>query len=243
MTIIDASDLREVLGGRRVSKRELKMSTPTLGWFAKATLAATHTDPDVGPLHHVRLVADGLTGYGLASDTYRVHQANIGLREDVEHVDVVIPRTALEWAVKNWRAFRPKKDTLITPIAVIEVRQAVEPDHQGRHPGTVQVILREWDEDDAPTARFEAPLCLEPFPNVARVIDDARMLNPGPPAPLNLAHIAAAGLLATEFSDTPVIEFTHRDNGKPGPALLDFIERDVIAATALIQPQQLGSDE
>lgn len=221
--------------------RELKMSPVELGWAASALIVAAETSEALGVTFHAHLTAEGMSATGTSTDRHRIHQVNLVLQEEARHVDVVIPRAALVWAKRNYRAFKPKKDAIIDPVAVVQITQLAMAGDDGKRAGWVSVILREWDDEEAPSARFDAPLIEDRFPPLDLIINDARRRGEGQPARLPLTHIADAITLHTPFSAVPLIEHTRgAKEGKAGPAILDFWEGATLRATALIQP--LASD-
>lgn len=231
---IDASELTVV--------HELKMSTLDMGWLAKGLLASAARDEVYGVRCHAHIVADGLSAIASSTDGFRVHQMHLALRAPVDPVDIVVPRDALVWAGKNVRTFTPKKDALIEPIATLLVVVPVLRD-EAKHPGWVSVIFREWDDETAPSARFDAPLIGDQYPPTERIIEAARSAEMGEPSPLVLDFLAEARALETTFTTTPTIQYTTGSAGRPGPAVLDFWESSVLRATALIQPQRVEADE
>ncbi|OJU39713.1 MAG: hypothetical protein BGN97_00390 [Microbacterium sp. 69-10] len=233
-TTIDAADVTVV--------HELKMSTPDMGWLSRGLLAAAATDEIYGVRCHAHIVAEGLTAVCTATDGYRLHQLHLPLHAPVHPVDVVIPHDLLVWAGKNVRTFRPKKDALIEPVAVLQLVVPAMPDEH-THPGWATVIYREWDDDTAPSARFDAPLRADAYPPTDRLIDAARVAEPGPPSAVNLDFLADARALATAITDPPTIHYTRGTDGKPGPALLDFWAGGVLFGSALIQPSKTETDE
>jgi hypothetical protein len=232
-TTIDAADLTVA--------HELKMSTPDMGWLAGGLLAAAARDETYGARCHAHIVAEGLTAVCTATDGYRLHQMHLPLRAPVELIDVVIPHDALVWAGKNVRTFKPKKDSLIEPVAVLLLTVPAMPDEH-THPGWASVIYREWDDELGPSARFDAPLRMDQYPPTDRIIDAARVAEIGNPSPVNLDFLADTRTLATPYSETPAIHYT-RNDGKAGVALLDFWEGGVLRATAIIQPTGGEQDE
>ena len=232
-TTIDAANLTVI--------HELKMSTLDMKWLAGGLLAAAAKDEAFGARCHAHVSAEGLTAIATATDGYRLHQMHLALRAPVDSVDVVIPHDALVWAGKNARTFIPKKDSLIEPVAILILQVPAMPDEHS-HPGWVSVMYREWDDDDAPSARFDAPLRAEQYPPTARIIDAARVAQAGDPSPVNLDFLADTRTLATPYSETPAIHYTQTD-GKPGVALLDFWEGGVLRGTAIIQPSRTEQDE
>ncbi|MDN3309586.1 hypothetical protein QWJ90_01440 [Microbacterium oryzae] len=234
-TTIDARDI--------MVTRELKVSTPDLGWLAAGMLAAAAEGEVYGVRQHAHIVAEGLTAIAESTDGYRLHQMHLSLREPVERIEAVIPRDVLVWAKRNVRTFKPKRDSLIEPVASLLLAVPAIQD-ENSIAGWVSAIYREWDDDTAPSARFDAPLVKDAYPHVERIIDQARAAEPTMPHPIQLAFIADAQNLETTFTDPPVIQFTAGPKGKPGPALLDFWESGNLRATALIQPSSGdGGDE
>lgn len=233
-TTIDAADLAVM--------HELKMSTVDMGWLAKGLLAAAATSEVYGVICHAHIAADGLSAIAASTDRYRVHQMHLALRAPVEPVDVVLPRDALVWASKNVRTFVPKKDSLIEPIATLLLTVAIDPE-ASRTAGWVSVIFREWDDEAAPSARFDAPLMADEYPPVARIIDSARHAETAAPSPVQLDFIADARTLQTAHTETPTITYSAGPSGRPGPAILDFWEGGVLRGTALIQPSRTEEDE
>lgn len=232
-TTIDAADMTVI--------HELKMSTPDMGWIARGLLAAAADDEIYGARCHAHIAAEGLTAVCTATDGYRLHQMHLPLRAPVAAIDVVIPHDLLVWAGKNVRTFKPKKDALIEPVAVLQLVVPAMPDEH-THPGWASVIYREWDDDTAPSARFDAPLRADAYPPTDRLIDMARVAPVGDPSPVNLDFLADTRTLATVYSEIPTIHYTRGDE-KPGPLLLDFWEGGVLRATALIQPSKVEDDE
>lgn len=232
-TTIDAADITTAI--------ELKMSTHDAAWLARGLLAAAATEEVFGVKCHAHVVADGLTAVCTATDGYRVHEMHLPLRAPVAPVDVVIPHDLLVWAGKNAKTFKPKKDALIEPIAVLLLTvPAMQEKHS--HPGWASVIYREWDDELAPSARFDAPLRQDEYPPTERIVLAARVAPTSAPTPVNLDFLADARNLATTLTDVPTIRYTGGDD-KPGPALLDFWEGGVLRATALIQPSKVEDDE
>ncbi|KJL49510.1 hypothetical protein RS84_00223 [Microbacterium hydrocarbonoxydans] len=223
--------------------RELKISVPDMRWLAEGLLAATATNEAYGVICHAHLAADGLSAIAEATDKYRIHQMHLALRAPIDPVDVVIPHDALVWAKKNVRTFVPKKDSLIEPVAILEFTvPAIREDSP--HAGWVSVIYREWDDDNAPSARFDAPLIADAYPSTSRVVDGIRMAPVGEPSPLVLDFIADARALQTAHTETPTIAYTVSETtGRPGPVLIDFWESSVLRATAVIQPSASNDEE
>jgi hypothetical protein len=233
-TTIDASDI--------VVTRDLKMSTPDLGWLASGLLAAAATDEVFGVRCHAHIVAEGLSAIAVATDGYRIHQMHLSLRAPVDPVEAVIPRDLLVWAKRNARTFKPKRDSLIEPVAHLTLTvPAIKDDNSVA--GWVAAVYREWDDEAAPSARFDAPLAREAYPNTGRMIDIARSSQPSAPHALALSHLADTQHLQTSFTAVPVIAYTVGSTGKPGPAILDFWEGANLRATALIQPTSGAGDE
>ncbi|WEK60533.1 MAG: hypothetical protein P0Y60_14630 [Candidatus Microbacterium colombiense] len=232
-TMIDAADLAVI--------HELKMSTVDMGWLARGLLAAAATNEVYGVICHAHIAADGLSAIAASTDRYRVHQMHLALRAPVEPVDVVLPREALVWASKNVRTFTPKKDSLIEPIATLLLTVAADGD--GSRVGWVSVIYREWDDETAPSARFDAPLMADEYPPVGRIIEAARLAESAAPSPVQLDFIADARTLQTAHTETPTITYTTGSTGRPGPAILDFWEGGILRGTALIQPSRTEDDE
>lgn len=232
---IDAADLTVV--------HELKMSIPDMGWLASGLLAAAAKNEIYGVICHAHIAADGLSAIAEATDKYRIHQMHLALRTPVEQVDVVIPHDALTWAKKNVRTFTPKKDSLIEPVAILQLTMpAIREDT--RAAGRVSVIYREWDDAAAPSAHFDAPLIPETYPGTERLIDGLRVAPIGSPSPLVLDFIADARALQTAHTETPTIAYTENaTTGRPGPVLIDFWESSVLRATAVIQPSHTDDDE
>lgn len=233
-TTIDAADMTVI--------HELKMSTFDLGWVSKALLAAAAQDKIFGVKCHAHFVADGLSATATATDGYRIHQVQLALRAPVDYLDVVVPHDALVWASKNVRTFVAKKDALIDPIAVLMIAVPAIPD-ESSPAGWVQVIYKEWDDEDAPSARFEAHLIKEKYPPTARIIDSVREAEPGEPSPVNLDFLSDARTMQTAFTTPPTIQYTATASGNPGPVILDFWESSVLRGTALIQPARTEDDE
>lgn len=231
-TVIDVNDLSNLS-----TTRVLSMSTPDLGWLAAGLLAAAANDEVFGVKQHAHIVAEDMMAIATATDGHRVHQMHVPLRAGVDRVEVVIPHDVLVWAKRNARTFKPKRDALIDPVAelVLEVPTLRRDDEPVA--GWVAAIYREWDAEEAPSARFDAPLIKETFPPLDALIEKVRRAAPSGPSPIALSYIADAQTLQTAFTATPVIEYTRRESdGKAGPALLDFWEQGVLRATALIQP-------
>ncbi|MBO3663707.1 hypothetical protein [Microbacterium stercoris] len=233
-TTIDAADLTVA--------HELKMGTLDMGWLSKGLLAAAAKDEVYGVRCHAHIVADQFTAVATATDAYRLHQMHLNLHAPVDPIDVVVPREALAWAAKNVRTFTPKKDSLIEPVAILLITLPVIQD-KTTHPGWASVIYREWDDETAPSARFDVPLVKENYPPTERLIDIARTAETSGPAPIVLDHLADARALQTPHTTHPVIQYTAGTGGKQGPALLDFWEGSVLRATALIQPTRTEEDE
>ncbi|WP_119697007.1 hypothetical protein [Microbacterium halotolerans] len=228
VTTIDAADISVT--------RVLSMSTPDLGWLAAGLLPATANDEVFGVKQHAHIVADELTAIMTATDGHRVHQVHVPLQAPVEHVEVVVPRDVLVWAKKNARTFKPKRDALIDPVAQLVLEVPAISD-EGMPAGWAAAIYREWDSEEAPSARFDAPLVKETYPNINRIIDMVRRSTPSGSSPIPLSYLADAQALQTTNTSTPTIEYTRRESdGKAGPALIDFWEQGVLRATALIQP-------
>ncbi|MEI3845236.1 MULTISPECIES: hypothetical protein [unclassified Microbacterium] len=233
-TTIDAADMTVI--------HELKLSTFDMGWLAKGLLAAAARGEVFGVTYHAHITADGLSATASATDGYRIHQMQLALRAPVDQLSVVLPREALVWAAKNVRTFVAKKDALIEPIAILQLAVPAIPDEHSK-PGWVQVIYKEWDDEDAPSARFDAPLIGDDYPTLERIIDNARTADRGKPAPLNLDFLADARTLQTPHSTIPTIDYTTGAQGRPGSAVLDFWEGPVLRATAVIQPTRTEADE
>ncbi len=221
---------------------ELKLSTIDMLWLARGLIAATAADESYGVKYHAHLTADQLGAVATSTDGFRVHQMTVALTEPVDLVDVIVPREALMWAQKNARTFKPKKDALIEPVAIMQIAVPFEKRKQG-HPGWVSVIFREWDDADAPSARFDAPLVQGEFPTMGALIDRARDAEEAGPAPLALDFLADARTLQTPHTQVPVIRYTAGREGRPGPAVLDFWEGSVLRASALIQPTRTEEQE
>ena len=243
-TITDFNGLAAALGRKVV----LSMSVPDLAWLADGLLEAASADEAQGVIQHVHVVADGLELVAEATDRYRIHQMRVTLREHVERVEAVISRDVLVWAKRNARTFKPKRDAMIDPVAqlVLEIEPGTA--EAGEMPaGWSAAVYREWDAEDAPAARFDAPLVKDAFPDVEGLIESARRGDAAAPAPLALAFLDGAQTLQTPFTQVPVIQFTATRNERAwahGPALLDFWERDgVLRATAMIQPSKSVTDE
>lgn len=230
---IDASDV--------TTEIELKMSTHDAAWLSRGLLAAAATDEIFGAKCHAHIVAEGLSAVCTATDGYRLHEMHLPLRAPVSPVDVVVPHDLLVWAGKNAKTFKPKKDALLEPIAVLLLTVPTMPDKH-THPGRASVIYREWDDELAPSARFDAPLRQDAYPPTDRLVHAARVALAAGPSPINLDFLADARNLATALTDVPTIHYTGGDD-KPGPALLDFWEGGVLRATALIQPSKVEADE
>ncbi|MDR2294716.1 MAG: hypothetical protein LBE05_05880 [Microbacterium sp.] len=226
MTVIDMAD--------HLVRHEVTISSADMGWLATALLAAAADNEIYGPQYHARVWTDGTSLDAIAMDPYHVHHLHIELDEEVDTVDVVVPRDALEWAKKNARLFRAKKDSLIHPVARFVFLLPMDPDSDLK--SWVSIVYQEWDDENAPSARFDAPLYAEAYPPAARIIDAARTAEPSGPVPLSLDHLSDARTIATAFSAVPVIQYTRRESGKPGPAILDFWEGQVLRGTALISP-------
>jgi len=233
--VIDARDITRT--------HELAMSTPEMDWLAKGMLVAAARAEADGVLYHAHLVAEGMTAVVEATDRFRIHQMHITLHDDVAEIDVVVPRTALAWAAKNARIFKPKNDALYDPVAILQITQHVLPDEKGRKAGWVSVIFREWEDESAPSARFDAPLVPDTYPPLERTIRSARNLPGGPSVPIPLLFLADAGKLQTPTTPTPAIEYHRRADGAPGPAILDFWEGGTLRSTAVIQPVGSRDDE
>lgn len=238
------SNVTEINAHDIVVARDLKMPTPEMGWLARGLIAAAAKDEVFGVKCHAHLVADGLTGVASSTDGYRIHQLHLNLQAPVDPVDVVIPRAAFEWAAKNAKTFKPKKDALLEPVAILQVTLRAVANDDGSRDGWVSVIFREWDEETAPSARFDAPLVsTEEYPPLARVLDTARMGEHSEPSPVALDYLADARALQTPETTTPTLEYMAGTGDKPGPVILDFWERGVLRATALIQPTRTEDDE
>ncbi|WP_156760011.1 hypothetical protein [Microbacterium karelineae] len=207
------SNVTEINAHDIVVARDLKMPTPEMGWLARGLIAAAAKDEVFGVKCHAHLVADGLTGVASSTDGYRIHQLHLNLQAPVDPVDVVIPRAAVA-------------------------------NDDGSRDGWVSVIFREWDEETAPSARFDAPLVsTEEYPPLARVLDTARMGVHSEPVPVALDYLADARALQMPETTTPTLEYMAGTGDKPGPVILDFWERGVLRATALIQPTRTEDDE
>lgn len=214
----------------------VKITTDEAAWIARALIAATVQKPQEAKHHaHFRVLPGGEL-VATTADGRRVHQIHLHLFEAPDPCEFTISIDALKWLKTAAAQFKADKDALVSPSVTITA-EIPDGGPDPLNPGDVEICVREWDDPGAPQVRYESRLIDGQYPPYWTTVDELHDAEPGEPSRLPLGHLGAAAWLHHGQTLTPVIRFTTKPNGDPGPALLVFWDDETLRAEAVIIPK------
>ena len=204
-------------------------------YLVDVALSAASSDDVTPVLCGARVTAEDGHVRVLATDRFRVHTTRVRAVEAQDDFDAIIPREALLWLRKNLGYFGSSGRH--SQRVTILMGQHLKQERVRDLPGILCVTVSETDADESASVQWNGTHVLGNFPQVMRLVEEARTADPAATPPLlNMGYVAKIARLSRGAHQPLRVKLTASKGTKPGVVYFSVEHETGLLSEALLQP-------